>query len=128
MKKLFFVVLVSIFTVMLGCRNHNNTSVTVKDSYRYYSLEASFNKDLTPEVEHYLNNKLGTLDAAFQVDGSADREFTLGDETSFYLKNEPGYLELKLDKDANSIDSYHRIRSICQGIKQIVTKPTSNYQ
>ncbi|HJW18354.1 MAG TPA: hypothetical protein VJ499_14585 [Flavisolibacter sp.] len=122
MKKLLFVLFVSINIGMLACRNHNNTSLTVKDSRRYYYMEASYNKDLTHDVERYMNDKISALDPNFLIDGPADRQFTLGDQTSFYLRNEPGYVELKLDKDENSIASYHRVRSICQGIKEILTR------
>ena len=122
MKKLL-IVLVTLYTGMLGCRNDNNTSITVKDSHRYYFMEASYNEGLTHNVERYMNDSLGTIDSTFQLDGVADRNFTLGDHTSFHLTNEPGYISLKLDKGANSKASYHRLKSICNGIKQIVTLP-----
>ena len=123
MKKLLIVLLVSICAGMLSCRNHNNTSITVKDSHRFYFMEASYNETLTHNVERYMNDNLGTIDSSFLLDGIADRSFTLGDHTTFHLTNEPGYISLKLDKGANSKASYHRIKSICNGIKQIVTLP-----
>jgi hypothetical protein len=108
-----------------ACRHHGNeTSVTVKDSHRYYYLEASFNEDLTHDVERYLNDKIGQSDPSILIDGSGERRITLSDHSSFHLVTEPGYVELKLDKGQNSKASYQRIRSICQGLKNVVIHPT----
>jgi hypothetical protein len=104
--------------------NRNETSFTVKESHYTYYLETSFNEDLTHDVERYLNDKIGQSDPSILINGSGDRRITLSDHSSFHLVTEPGYVELKLDKAQNSKASYQRIRSICQGLKNVVIQPT----
>jgi hypothetical protein len=108
-----------------ACSHHRNeTSFTVKESHHSYYLETNFNEDLTHDVERYLNDKIGQSDPSILIDGSGDRRITLSDHSSFHLVTEPGYVELKLDKDQNSKASYNRIRSIGQGLKAVVIQPT----
>ncbi|SHF93839.1 hypothetical protein [Flavisolibacter ginsengisoli] len=108
-----------------ACSHHRHeTSFTVKESHHSYYLETNFNEDLTHDVERYLNDKIGQSDPSILIDGSGDRRITLSDHSSFHLVTDPGYVELKLDKDQNSKASYQRIRSICQGLKAVVIQPT----
>ena len=48
---------------------------------------------------------------------------TLGfdDNTTFYIKKYPGYLEIKFDKNKNSSESYYRVKAMCEGIKKVVS-------
>ena len=39
-----------------------------------------------------------------------------------YIKKYPGRIEIKLDKDENSYEAYHRIKSMCEGMKKVLTK------
>jgi hypothetical protein len=123
MKYVYLFLLLTI--TISACSHHRNeTSVTVKDSHRYYYLEASFNENLTHDVERYLNDKIGQSDPSILIEGAGDRRITLSDHSSFHLVTEPGYVKLKLDKDQNTKASYQRIRSICQGLKAVVVQPT----
>jgi hypothetical protein len=40
----------------------------------------------------------------------------------FYIKKSPGVLKIKLDRNANSEEAYHRIKSMCEGIKTVVVQ------
>ena len=49
-----------------------------------------------------------------------DGDITLDDQATFYVKKSPGFLNIKLDKEKNSDAVYRKIRSVCEGIKDVV--------
>lgn len=55
------------------------------------------------------------------VNTRIDGTIALDDQSLFYIKKSPGFLTIKLDKDANSEEAYERIKAFCEGIKPIVT-------
>ena len=46
----------------------------------------------------------------------------LKDGTKFHVKSSPGRMDIQLNKEENSIESYNRIKSMCEGIKNILTQ------
>ena len=46
----------------------------------------------------------------------------LDGHTTFYMKKYPGRIKIKLDKDENSYEAYHRIKAICEGIKKVINQ------
>ncbi len=85
-------------------------------------MKADFSKRKTRDVEKYMNRRIGTRSNISFANTYSNATFTLDDNTSFYMKKYPGHLEIKLDKDENTNESYHRIRSICEGLKKELAK------
>ena len=56
------------------------------------------------------------------VNSRIDGKLALDDHTTFYIKKYPGYLQIKLDKDENSAEAYERIKSMCEGIKKVISQ------
>ena len=82
-------------------------------------MTAKFNPDRTAAVERWLDKELASGDVSFahtQIDG----DITLDDKSVFYIKKSPGFLNIKLDKEKNSDAAYHKIRSVCEGINEVV--------
>ena len=96
-------------------------SISIKHSVydHYYEMTAKFNPDRTAAVERWLNKELAIGDMSFaktEIDG----DITLDNQTTFYMKKTPGFLNIKLDKEKNSDAVYKKIRSVCEGINDVV--------
>lgn len=68
-----------------------------------------------------MDYKIGKRSKMSFVNSRIDGTIALDDRTKFYIKKLPGILEIRLDKDENTYESYEQIRSMCQGIKNVVT-------
>jgi hypothetical protein len=73
-------------------------------------------------VEEYMDNRIGRRSNMSFVNSRIDGTLALDDHTTFYIKKYPGRLEIKLDKDKNSYEAYQGIKSMCDGIKKLLTK------
>lgn len=121
MKKLPALFLCSILciSVMISCMySDRNTRLRFNESEHYYSMNAHFSKNRTREVEKYMDRSIGNRSNMSFVNSRIDGTLALDDHTSFYIKKYPGFLEIKLNKDENSDEAYHRIKAMCEGIKK----------
>ncbi len=85
-------------------------------------MKAYFNLHRTRDVEEYMDNRLGEVSSMSFVNTKIDGQIALDDHTTFYIKKYPGFVQIKLDKEKNSNQSYERVRSMCEGIKKILVK------
>jgi hypothetical protein len=118
MKKIAFVLSVSI--VIVSC-SFSNGSINIKHSEydHYYEMTAKFNPDKTAAVEKWLDKEFPGGNMSFanpEIDGS----ITLQNKAIFYMKKSPGFLNIKLDKEKNSIAIYQKIRFVCEEINEVV--------
>jgi len=108
--------------ILLSCRHQSNTSITVRESDQYYSMKALFNENRTREVEAYMDENIGDKNEVAFANTEMDAQITLDDHTFFYLKKFPGHVELKLNKYKNTPGGFHRIKAMCEGIKEVLSK------
>ena len=96
-------------------------SINIKHSEysHYYEMTAEFNPDRTGAVERWLNKELATGDMSF-ANTEIDGDITLDNNSTFYMKKSPGFLNIKLDKEKNSDETYRKVRSVCEGINDVV--------
>jgi hypothetical protein len=83
-------------------------------------MDAWFNENRTKAVEEYMNDKIGRQSDMSFVNTRMDGRIGLDDHTTFFIKKFPGHLKIKLDKRKNSQESYREIKSLCEGIKDVV--------
>jgi len=110
----------SICVTIISC-GFPGGSISIKHSEydHYYEMTAKFNPDRTPAVERWLDKELASGDVSFtntQIDGN----ITLDDNSTFYMKKSPGFLNIKLDKEKNSDAIYRKMRSVCEEINNVV--------
>ena len=121
MKKLSILlfVLLPVF-IIISC-GFPNGSISIKHSQydHYYEMTAKFNPEKTTEVDTYLDKELSAGDMSF-VNTRMDGEITLDDKTTFYVKKSPGYLNIKFDKEKNSAEAFSKVKSVCDGINEVV--------
>ena len=109
--------------LLISCGRHDgNTAISYKDKGDLYSMHARFDKSKTRAVEQYMNDAIGRKNNISFSNVESDATFTLEDGTSFYLKKSPGRLKIELDKSKNSNRSFYSIKSMCEGIKEVVVK------
>ena len=100
--------------------NGHHINITYSEDDYYYSMNAYFPKSETRNVEEYMDNRIGRKSNMSLANIQTDATLTLDDYTIFYMKKYPGVLEIKLDKNENSDDSCHEIKSMCEGIKKLL--------
>ena len=109
--------------LLISCGHHNQqNSITYKDKESYYSMNAHFNKNKTRAVEHYMNEKIGRRNNRSFLHSKTDALITLEDGTKFHLEKWDGHIEIKLNKNENSNNSYYLIKDLCQGMKNVITQ------
>lgn len=125
MKKLaLFAYAILCILIGFSCIHYNDnghTSLSISESDHYYSMDADFSKSKTRAVEEYIDSRIGRRSNMSFVNSRIDGTLSLDDHTTFYIKKYPGYIEIKLDKDKNSDDAYRQIKSLCGGIKKVIT-------
>ena len=121
MKKLAIVLSVLLPVIaMLSCGfPHGSISIKHSQYDHYYEMTARFNPEKTTKVDKYLDQELASGDMSF-INTQMDGEITLDDKTTFYIKKSPGYLNIKFDKQKNPAEAYYKVKSVCEGINDVV--------
>jgi len=96
-------------------------SISIKHSQydHYYEMTAEFNPGKTGKVDRYLDKELPSGNMSF-VNIEMDGDITLDNKTTFYIKKSPGYLNIKFDKEKNSEEAFMKIKSVLEGINNVV--------
>jgi hypothetical protein len=121
MKKSTVLFSVLALTLLIISCGFPGGSINIKHSEydHYYEMTAKFNPDRTAAVERWLNKELPAGDVSF-TNTEIDGNITLDNQATFYMKKSPGFLNIKLDKEKNSDAIYKKIRSVCEGINDVV--------
>lgn len=107
--------------IATGCRHQNgNTSITLSESDQTYSMKADFPYDRTRDVEQYMDDRIGRESRMSFVNTKIDGQLSMDDHTSFYIKKIPGHMEIKLAKNKNTRAACEQIKSMCEGIKEVI--------
>ncbi|MEO6723367.1 MAG: hypothetical protein ABIN67_23575 [Ferruginibacter sp.] len=123
MKVFNYVLYAMLCIIFFACRHHHgDISITYNDAEEYYSMNAYFNENQTRTLEHYMDRRLAKGNDISFINMQNDAMLTLDDHTKFYLKKTPGQIRIRLNKGENSYAAYHRIKSMCEGMKNILTK------
>ena len=123
MKKLHALFYALLWITAISCmHNDHDINITLSESDHYYSMKAYFSKSKTRDVERYMDSRIGRRSNMSFVNSQIDGNLALDDHTTFYIKKSPGLLKIKFDKAENSEEAYERIRSMCEGIKQVLAK------
>ena len=121
MKKFAILLCVLLPVITIISCGFPDGSISIKHSQydHYYEMTAKFNPEKTTEVDRWLDQELSAGDMSF-VNTHMDGEITLDDKTTFYVKKSPGYLNIKFDKEKNSNKAFSKVRSVCEGINEVV--------
>jgi hypothetical protein len=113
------VVLLNICVVYSTHKGVDGT-VTILDTDDTYQLTASFDKEKIGKVQHFINKSIKPNGLFESGDDYLDAVTLLHDKTKFYIKAFKGELFISLNKKENSVESYNRIKKMCEGVKDIV--------
>lgn len=102
--------------------NNHNIAIAVHDDNDKYKFTAVFPDRNTTSVLEYINESISPNSLAKTDNDYFDVTTTLADRTEFYANESPGKLNIEIDKRKNSNASVYRIRKMCDGIKDMLTK------
>jgi hypothetical protein len=123
MKQTAILIFICISVTFISCSHHRgNIDISVKDAGHYFFMDADFHESKTRQVERYMNSEIGEAGKLSFFNTHTNAMVTLDDDTKFYLREEPGHLYIKFDKDENSPAAYYRIKSMCEGVKEVLTR------
>ena len=120
MKGKIIVPIAFLCCLFISCRHHGDVSLQYSESEKYYSMNAWFDEKKMRAVEEYMDDKIGRQSNTSFVNTRIDGSIALEDHANFFIKKFPGHLKIELDKRKNSIESYLEIKSLCEGIKDVV--------
>ena len=83
-------------------------------------MDAWFFENKMDDVEAYMNDRIGQRNNVSFSATHIDGRLTLNDKTTFLIKKFPGHIEIRLDKAENTSGSYQRVKSLCEGIKDVL--------
>ena len=110
------------FCISCSQSNNGNVNIKISESENYYKMLAHFSTGKTTAVDDFMDYKIGSSNDMSFANSRIDGKLALDDHTTFYIKKYPGYLQIKLNKDKNSAEAYNRIKSMCEGIKKVISK------
>lgn len=121
MKKITILLYLLLAVITITSCGFPDGSISIKHSQysHYYEMTAKFNPERTTEVDKYLDKELSSGDMSF-INTRMDGEITLDNKATFYIKKSPGYLHIKFDKEKNSDETFIKIKSVCEGINEVV--------
>ena len=121
MKKITILLCVLLPVITIISCGFPDGSISIKHSQydHYYEMTAKFNPEKTTEVDKWLDQELSAGNMIF-ANTRVDGEITLDNKTTFYVKKSPGNLHIKFDKEKNSDESFVKIKSVCEGINEVV--------
>ena len=120
MKRRSIASMVFISSLLASCRHHGDISLKYSESDKYYTMDAWFREDQTSAVEEYMDDKIGTQSNTSFRNTRMDIRLGLDDHTNFFIEKFPGHLKIELNKRENSAESYREIKSMCEGIKDVL--------
>lgn len=125
MKRILFSTLIGalLLSISLSCFNSDDVKISVKDSDDTFEFYAKFDKSKTRKIQDFINKEIAP--SSLVTDKDLDVTTTLDDKTQFEIKESPGKVQIKLDKEDNSVASYKRIKKMCEGIKGIISEKKS---
>jgi hypothetical protein len=103
-------------------RNNKDITIHVQDNPGSYEFDAVYPVNRTGDVQDYINNCMEPNGLFASSHDYFNVDTKLQDGTKFHVKSSPGKMDIVLIKHENSIESYNRIKKMCEGIKNILTK------
>lgn len=123
MKTILYALLSFIFINTANAQStESKSSVSITDSDHKYEFSASYNSELDKQVQGYMNDQIGNENNFSFKNTRVDATMTLDNKITFYIKNSPGKLILKLDKRKNSTELYNQFKKMCEGIRDLIQK------
>ncbi|MEJ0101556.1 MAG: hypothetical protein WDO19_02880 [Bacteroidota bacterium] len=116
------IILAGMFTfcivTFLSCFHRDrDIKISVKETEDVYRFTASFPESKTRKVQRLINNSISPNSFFSSPDDYLDVSTILQDKTRFSIKASPGKLSIKLDREENTVASYHRVKEMCEEIK-----------
>ncbi len=121
MKKLTMLCCALQCVFLTACwHHHGDISFHYKDNNNSYTMDAWFERNKTRTAERYMNAMIGREHNSSFLNTRMDAVLTLDDGSKFYMKKSPGHILIKMKKDETSDRTYHTMKAMCRGMKDVV--------
>ncbi|RZK00450.1 MAG: hypothetical protein EOO43_25190 [Flavobacterium sp.] len=117
MKKI--IVFVTMVIIVIAC-SKQGTSIKVNKTKERYELVAAYPNRKTEKLEEYLKTVLGNGDIILREDIKTGKEIRLANSTIFYLRYNPGKLEMEMLLEKNNRTGYQYFDEMAKGIKAAI--------
>jgi hypothetical protein len=104
-----------------GHLRDGNISFQIKESDQRFQVYATYDRDRTAAVRRYLDQELHTQDLFRK--STIDADIILEDNTKLYVKNTPGRLVIKFNREDNSEESFREMKRLAEGLKVQIAVP-----
>lgn len=129
MKKIVITLVCLLSLVLVQCHyggsestvvSNGDNSVKTVETATMFTLEASLSDERASDIYEYINAAIRP-DAQFDFeDDSIDTGTSLDDGTTLHIVADDGELKITFDKEANSHESYKRVKRMYEGVKKFV--------
>jgi hypothetical protein len=121
MKKIKIIMFGLLVMMMTACNlNSSGLSVTVKKTDERYEFKATYPDRKTPKVNDYLKKAFKNEDDTLFLQVEGGKEVVLANGTTFYIRSNPGIIELELLKKKNTSVGYHYFEELIEGIRDVL--------
>ncbi|WP_297818919.1 hypothetical protein [Segetibacter sp.] len=125
MKKLHPLFYVFVCFMAISCKfsfRNNHTSVAYSNSDKFYTMKANYDERKTRLVDEYLDKAIESRSNKMSfVNNDINGTVALNNRGEIHMQKSPGVLEIQLVKSENSVEAYRMVKSVCEGIKPILT-------
>ncbi|MCF0069176.1 hypothetical protein LZD49_01750 [Dyadobacter sp. CY261] len=118
MKMKYLITVLAIAALFSSCHRSGETNVKVKDTDDYYRFSAVFDESLSSRISKFIGEEVSPVHINPDIDSKVIT--VLSDNTKLTVETSPGEVMVYLDKDENGPASYHRVKNMCEGIKDII--------
>lgn len=106
--------------IVMAC-NRKGTSFKLKKTPERYELVAAYPNRKTGEVEKYLTTVLGNGDSIlFNANINTGKEVKLANGVVFYLRYNPGKLEMEMLLEKNNIAGHKYFDEMAKEVKKAI--------
>ncbi len=123
MKKrnlLYAGLVLALILVLSSCFHDHDLHINVNDNDDEYRLRASFDDELTDDVQRVINSHIHSRHPGSTVYLHSDRKIELDNGANFRLRLRPGHLRIRFGRDENSEESYAELQDMCEEIKDVL--------
>lgn len=118
MKKI--IALVTIAIIVMAC-NKKGTSIQLDKTKERYELTATYPNSKTEKLEGYLKAVLQNGDSVLHTeDIHVGKEIRLANGAVFYLRHNPGKLEMEMLVVKNNNKGYQYFDKVANGVKELL--------
>lgn len=126
MKNYLILILITVCTFHIQCKNGHttshttNVSFTVEETDDEYRIFAGYDPEKTRAIESVLDQYLKQDGDSSFTNTQIDAEMTMSNKITFYIKHSPGKLKIELDRTKNNRAALLKFKEMAEQLKKAI--------